>query len=125
MVTNFTHERVVLPKSTAVGVAEEISEALVATITTETKPQGENTSQPPIEGKDDPAFRSYVEGKLKHLTAAERRVIEPVLLKYRRVLNDDTINDFKGTDLVKHRIITGETKPIRKAPYRTPYALRS
>jgi hypothetical protein len=32
--------------------------------------------------------------------------------------------DFLGTDLVEHRIETGDAKPIRRPPYRVSYALR-
>jgi len=51
-------------------------------------------------------------------------VLEPVLRKYRHVFNDDEAAEFKGTDLVEHRILTRDARPIRKAPYRVPYALR-
>ena len=54
----------------------------------------------------------------------ERGVMEPVLTKYMHVFDDDEDNQFKGTDLIEHRIVTGDAKPIRKAPYRVPFALR-
>jgi hypothetical protein len=50
--------------------------------------------------------------------------MEPVLLKYRHVFHEDGSNDFQGTDLVEHIIVTGDAKPIRKPPYRVPFALR-
>ena len=40
------------------------------------------------------------------------------------MFNHDEDAEFKGTDLVEHRIITGDAKPVRKSPYRVPYALR-
>jgi len=51
-------------------------------------------------------------------------VIEPVLRQYRHVFHDEDKAEFKGADLVEQRIITGDAKPIRKAQYRVPYALR-
>ena len=51
-------------------------------------------------------------------------MLEPVLRKYRHVFHDDESAEFKGTDLVEHRIITGDVRPVRKAQYRVPYALR-
>ena len=33
-------------------------------------------------------------------------------------------NDFKGTDVIEHEILVGDAQPIRRRPYRTPYALR-
>jgi hypothetical protein len=50
--------------------------------------------------------------------------MEPVLRKYRHVFHVDGCNDFRGTDLIEHQIVSGEAKPIRKPPYRIPFALR-
>jgi hypothetical protein len=47
-----------------------------------------------------------------------------VLLRYRGVFHDEARNDFRGTDVAEHRIITGDAIPIRRPQYRTPYALR-
>jgi hypothetical protein len=58
------------------------------------------------------------------LTREERGALEPVLRKFSHVFHDDEETEFKSTDLVEHRIITGDAKTIRKAPYRVPYALR-
>jgi len=68
--------------------------------------------------------REYLDSVLGLLTRKERAVIEPVLRKYRYVFHDEDHAEFKGTDLVEHRNITGDAKPIRKAQYRVPYALR-
>jgi hypothetical protein len=40
------------------------------------------------------------------------------------VFHNEEVAEFKGTELVEHRIITGDARPIRKAPYSVPYALR-
>jgi hypothetical protein len=50
--------------------------------------------------------------------------MEPVVMKYRHVFHQEGSNDFKCTDLVEHRIVTGDVKPIRKSPFRVPFALR-
>jgi hypothetical protein len=50
--------------------------------------------------------------------------MEPVLSRYSHVFHLDDYSPFKGTDLVKHQIVTGDARPIRKAPYRVPFALR-
>jgi hypothetical protein len=62
----------------------------------------------------DPSFRKYLNEKLGHLSTEERAVIEPVLIKYRSVFYEEGTNEFKGTDLVEHRIDTGDARPIRK-----------
>jgi hypothetical protein len=127
MVTNFTREEIVLPKATVLGVAEEISEALVATINTEETPQVRTNKCPnrhSTKEEMDQTFKQYMKEGLAHLTHDERTVREPVLIRYRRVFHDEENIDFKGTDLVEHRIVTGDAKPIRRPPYRTPFALR-
>jgi hypothetical protein len=48
----------------------------------------------------------------------------PGLRKYRRVFHVEESNDFRGTDLIEHRIVTGDAKPIRKLPYGVPFVLR-
>ena len=37
-------------------------------------------------------------------------------------MNGSTV--FQGTDLVKHKIVTVDAKPVRKSPYRVPFSLR-
>ena len=69
--------------------------------------------------------RDYLDSVLGHLTRKERAVMEPVLRQYRHVFHDEDEADFEGTDLVEHKIITGDANPIRKAQYRVPYALRN
>ena len=129
MVVNFNQEEIVLLKATVLGVAEAISPCVVAEIN-----GSESHRRPPcfangkVRTKRDTntgsRYSEYLEGVLGHLTRKERAVIEPVLRKYRHVFHDDETAEFKGTDLVEHRIITGNARPIRKAQYRVPYALK-
>ena len=58
-----------------------------------------------------------------HITA-EREVIEPILLRYAGIFHDDENNDFKNTNVIVHNIETGDAAPIKKVPYKTPFALR-
>ena len=46
------------------------------------------------------------------------------MIKYAHVFHDEKENDFKCTNVVEHQIQVGDTKPITKPPYRTPYAFR-
>ena len=61
---------------------------------------------------------------MDHLTLEEREHIEPVLIKYARILHDEESNDFKGTTLTEYLITVGDAQPIRRPQYRTPCALR-
>jgi hypothetical protein len=121
MVVNFSHEEVELPKATVLGMAEEVSESLVAAVNdgTEFEPR-KNTSKAPI----DESFRKYLDDKLGHLSEEERSILEPVLVKYRNTFYVEGSTVLKGTDLVQHHIDTGDARPIRRPPYRVPYALR-
>jgi hypothetical protein len=84
MVTNFTQEEIVLP---VLGVAEQISEALVAIINSEEKPTVRTNKCPDrysSKAEMDQTFKQYMREGLAHLTHDERKVIEPVLIRYRR-----------------------------------------
>jgi len=45
-------------------------------------------------------------------------------MKYAHVFHDENTNDYKGTQVIEHHLLVGDAKPIRKPPYRTPFALR-
>jgi hypothetical protein len=106
-----------LPKATVLGIGEQVSEALIAAVNDNPCSKAENR---PRNTKVNP---EYLDAKLLHLTSSERAVIEPVLVKYQGIFYVEGSNDFKGTDLVEHRIITGDAKPIKKRPCRVPFAL--
>lgn len=69
-------------------------------------------------------FKKYVGSKLAHLSRANRNIMEPVLLKYADIFYHDEDNDFKSTDVIEHRIETGDAAPIKKPQYPIPFALR-
>jgi hypothetical protein len=120
MAVNFSHEEIELPKATLLGVAEETSASVVVAINDEEAP-GRNDSAKTRRGVntvvDDSWFKQYLQDKLGHLTQAEKSVLEPVLVKYRNVFHREENNDFRGTDLVEHIIVTGDAKPIRKSSF--------
>jgi hypothetical protein len=121
MVVNVSHQEVELPKRPVLGVAEEVSETLVAAVNDGplSKPRGDTPR-----GKIDASFQSYLNDKLRHLTQEERTVLEPVIFKYRKTFFVKGSNEFRGTDMVQHEIDTGDVKLIRRPPYRVPYAMR-
>jgi hypothetical protein len=122
MVANFSHEQIELPKATILGLAEETPNSLVAAINdreTTNFSRGDRKRSRSDAVETDPLFEQYLQDKLGHLSQEEWAVVEPVLTKYRHVFHD-----FPGTDLVEHRNVTGDIKPIRKTPYRVPFALR-
>ena len=58
------------------------------------------------------------------MSHADRKIIEPVLIKYAGIFHDDEDNDFKSTNVVVHKIETGDATPIKMTPYKTPFSLR-
>jgi len=125
-VVNFSHEETELPKGTILGVAEETSASIVAPIDEGISNfrSTEKTCRRVNMVVNDSSFKQYLQDKLGNLSRAERSVMEPILLKYRHVFHEESTNDFRGTDLVEHKNVTGNAKPIRKPPYRVTFALR-
>jgi hypothetical protein len=58
------------------------------------------------------------------LTTEDRQEFDPVVRKYAQVFHDEVSNDFTESNVVEHQILVGDANPIRRAPCRTPYALR-
>ena len=108
MLVNFGDSPITIPKSTVLGIAEQVSETLVNRI---------NTSQRCKEmGKvieNEVLYRKLLGGKLDHLPSEDREKIEPVLLKYAHVFHDEESNDFKATDVVEHEINLNDPTPVR------------
>jgi hypothetical protein len=55
---------------------------------------------------------------------ADRKVIEPVLLKYAEIFHDDENFDFMNTDVIVHTRVTGDAAPVWAASYKIPYIMR-
>ena len=115
-----------LPKRTVLGVAEETSVSIVAAINEEGTSNFRNTREKHLKVYmvvNDTSFKEYLQDKLRHLSQAEWSVMEPILIKYRHIFHEEGSNYFRGTDLVEHKIVTGNAKPIRKPGYRVPFAV--
>ena len=105
------------------GIAEEVSEDLVNRVNAESV-SDTNSPARPKKRKNEHLYSYLLQGKLDHLKPEERRHFEPVLIKYAHVFHDESPNDFKGTKVTEPQIVVGDASPIRKSPYRTPFALR-
>ena len=114
ILANFSDENLILPKATIIGVAEEISESLVNKINAKAETNLSEPSKPPRRRKNEAFYNKLLQGKLDHLTPAERQHIEPILVKYAHVFHDEETNDFKGTTVIEHQIPVGDAKPITR-----------
>ena len=69
-------------------------------------------------------FDDYLRDKLMHLDEKEQCILEPVLRKYKHLFYGLGSAELGSTSQVEHSIETGDARPIKKNPYRTPHALK-
>jgi hypothetical protein len=117
MLTNFSNETLIIPKSTVVGVAETVSESLVNKLNADMQ-------NDTLKKNNNALFQKLLGNKLDHLTSPERELIGPVLRRYAHLFHDEESNEFEATNVVEHQIILTDETPIRRPQYRTPFALR-
>ena len=65
-------------------------------------------------------FDKFIQDKLKHLGKKDYSVLEPVLRKYKHLFYGLGSTELGSTSQVEHSIETGDARPIKKNPYRTP-----
>jgi hypothetical protein len=120
LLTNFSKEILTVPKSTVLGVAEEVSEQLIDEVNPASQTDTQTPPKPPRQKKNEALYNKLLHGKLNHLTQEDRLHIEPVLRRFAHVFHDEDANDFKGTDIIEHQIDIGDARPIRRPQYRVP-----
>jgi len=120
MLANFSEETLTVLKHTVLGIAQQVSEDLIDKINAESESDADKLL---TRKKNEALYKKLLPGKLDHLTNEDRQHIEPILKKYAHLFHDEEENDFKCTNMMEHQIQVGDKKPIRKQPYRVPYAL--
>jgi hypothetical protein len=70
-------------------------------------------------------FEEYLQEMLATLKSAERNILGPVLRKYKHLFYGLESTQLGCTSQVEHSIETGNAKPIKRNPYRIPYALKA
>jgi hypothetical protein len=113
-----------LRKATVLGVAEEISESLVDSVNAENESRELQRVKKGNLNRNKALSEELLKGKLDHLSEEEKASIEHVLLRYAHLFHDEDSNDFKGINVIEHKILTGDARPIKRPQYRVPYALR-
>jgi hypothetical protein len=124
MLANFSYQTLTFPKSTVLGIAEELSEPLVDKINEGKGTNANLPEKPEREKKNKAMYRKLLNGKLEHLKQEDKELIEPMLIKYAHIFHDEETNGFKGSNVIENEIPIGDARPIRRLQYRTPYALR-
>jgi hypothetical protein len=72
-----------------------------------------------------PELTKVINRKLEHLVKSEREVLGPVMLDYCDLFLFDRSGTLPCTGKGFHEIKTGDALPIKKNPYKAPFALRS
>jgi hypothetical protein len=67
--------------------------------------------------------REQLEGKLKHLSPTEKKTLS-VVDEYADLFCNERTGVLPSTTKGRHEIRTGDALPIKKNPYKVPYALR-
>jgi hypothetical protein len=102
MIANFSEEEPTLSKGTILWVAQEISESLVVSAMRKTLIEVQNRHFSGGSKEVPKGFKKYIDEKLAHFSHAERKIIEPVLIKYAGTFYDDEDSDFKSTNVGVH-----------------------
>jgi hypothetical protein len=68
--------------------------------------------------------REQLEMKLEHLSQGEKKILLPVIEEYLDLFCNEETGVLPSTAKGCHEIRTGDALPIKKNPYRVPYALR-
>jgi len=121
MLANFSEETLTVPKHTVLGISQQISQKTINEIPRENEPE---TDKRKMGKRNEALYKKLLPGKLNHLSTEDRRHFEPILKQYAHLFHDEKGNDFNCTNVIEHHIQVNCEKPIRKTPYRVPYALR-
>ena len=68
--------------------------------------------------------QAELERSLAHLVAKDRQILMPVMNEYLDLFCNDKEGVLPCTTKGFHEIRTGDALPVKKCPYRVPYALR-
>jgi hypothetical protein len=113
-----------VPKATVLGISERVIKDDIDRINSITKSGVQSVAKAPRQIRNEGLYDKLLQGKLDHLKKEDRQHIEPMLKRYIRVFHDEEVNNFKATYVIEHKMAVGDARPIRRHPYRTPYALR-
>lgn len=123
-VINYTDKDVTLSKGKTIGTCEPYQEQTPRNCVRLTKP-GQNISDKEhnTNAQVPEHLSDLVERSSKHLNLEQIEILASLLIKYQNVFSE-TSDDIGRTNLVTHRINTGNAIPIRQRPRRMPIGKR-
>ena len=80
MLANISDQKLTVPKSTVLGIAEETSETLIDRINKRKELNSDFPLKPQRKNKNEALYHKLMNGKLDHLNQEDRELIEPILL---------------------------------------------
>jgi transposase InsO family protein len=122
-IINLSSVEIVLDNRTKLGQVDErwvadVGKKRIAVL----EGSGHSNYPLPARGGSDENDRLQFLDKVCHLMPKEKAIILKILLKYKSVFGEVTT---EGCNLkIKHKIDTGDARPIFKRPYKVPYSQR-
>lgn len=119
-IANFTDKPVKLFKNTITATLESVEVVKDEVVSSADICTSEN-----VESADSlpEHLRALFEKSCKHLDKNQSQLLKEFLVKHQKVFSQ-TSDDIGHSTLVKHKIDTGHSKPVKKYPYRIPLAKR-
>jgi hypothetical protein len=122
-IANLSLEEIELQKQTDIGVATPI-DIEDARIKEGYEKLGADVLTVKRIGETQGNFKVYVGEKLAHLNKQDQQILGNALWKYKHLFYGLGSRELGCTSQVKHSIDTGEARPVKRNPYRTPYAFK-
>ena len=124
VLVNHTDMTIVLKKGQVLGVAESLETSNICSIDNLSREEVERLTKKKLD-QDTKETTDPLKGiKLDHLTKEQREKLEALLIKFEKPLFAKSTKDLGHTNVVELQIDTGDAKPIKQKPYRTPFSQR-
>jgi hypothetical protein len=118
-VTNVSNTAPTVPKSTVIGLAEEIEEGMIDQLNLNMS----KATTARDEKLSEALYNKLLASKLEQLISDGKVHLEPVLRRFGGVFHNEESNDFKATSVMKHEIHLEDLRPLRRPLHQMPYSL--
>lgn len=124
---NYSKEPLEVPKNSLLGLAEELENKVLENSFPRNCVNKNNEvsciSRFKVSNeKLDYELNREIESKIEHLSSQDKKILQPVLFKYKHLFGEPELSGCKVN--IRHKIDTGDNPPIRKIPYRLPHSLK-
>jgi len=113
MLANISDQTLAVPKSTVLGITEEVSKPLIDKINQRKELNSDLPFRPQRKKENEASYSKLLNGEFDNINQKDREFIVPILLKYAHVFHDEETNSVNGTNVIEHEIPIGDTRPTR------------